>query len=821
MTSKKTAGILDWRLNLVAWQKDLLCCLGLAVALLFLFSSFVFNQQIYPENDNIHFPVINNLTYEYQANTGEIAYWNPNPWGGIPNVFKIPRTMWSLDFYLTFLAELMSLPFVFFLWGAIGMFFFGKHLGFSRMMSVFAALLFVLAPYCKALIIVGHVDKIQALNHLPWVLWSLLLFLKKPKIIHLLFFALTFALELRSNHYQVTFYGAFLMLFLGLTHLWPLFKKRAYGMLISRIGLLAVGGLLALLIASEPFLIAYKNSGRSVRSQQILRLSDEASERRAGVSKKFVERWSFPASELLTLMIPRAKGGLSDDVYPAAHFIGFKDGQVSSYWGAGPFNATYYYVGILVVMLLCFAWFGRYRGPTFWALFASSILMIVWAMGTRLGFFYDLCYAFIPFFKNFRTPSTSLSMLTITLPLLALFGIKSIRDFDFKSTSKPVSVVLGVFALLGIIMLIHAGSADYLKAGEDATTKMVAALQGIRKEMLLMDIYRYLGLIVIGAGLILLYLFGKIPFRPFVLFVLLIAVIDLILVDQRYPFKTISKREFQRTYLDPSPTVKLLQSDQDNFRVLPFSTTNFGLPAHVQTFGGGLDLQMSVNAYEVVTNCLHHKLDDRTQLNWNVLDMMCIKYIVVDRELQHTFLSEEHIDPVQGLRTYRYKFNRPRGYFVDKAEVITDPKMRLQRLNQKQFDARSTAIVERALARPIGPASRSTTEVIHFSPNRVTYNVDASVEGLFVMSDIHAPEAQEIYLDGELVSDIYRTNHLIQSIIVPAGFHTVELRYKDDIYNLSFWLTRISLIICYITLGFLAYREINRKKIKTPEGELA
>lgn len=796
---------------LSSWQKDLIFCLALALILVIIFFPFVFQDQIYPENDNIHFPVVNNLTYEYQDRTGEIAYWNPNPWGGIPNVFKIPRTVLSWDHYLTTLSEAASLPYIFFLWGSIGLFFLSRHLGFNRLVSAIAALLFVVAPYNKALIIVGHVDKIQALNHLPWVLWSLLLVLKEPKGIHTLFFALAFSLELRANHYQITFYGAFLMLFIVMAHVWPLIRKKNWSSMGRRLGLLVTGGVIAILVAAEPFIIAYKNSGQSVRSLQTIKLTDnEDSDRREGMKESFVKPWSFTADELLTLVVPRVKGGISDNVYPPAHNIGFKDGLVSSYWGHSPFNATYYYVGVISLLLICFSFFNPQQTPTFWALVVSSVLMILWSMGTRLGFFYDFCYSTIPFFKNFRTPSTSLSMLSLTIPLLSLYGLTRLGSLKPKIIGHKVWIPTGIFLTLGILLYLFAESVSFVKNGEDPSTKMIMALSGIRKEMLMTDLYIYFGILTASTIMIWLFVHEKVNFGTFTLIMMVGMLADLLFVQQRYPFETISKRVFNQTYLSPTETVRYLQADAETFRVLPFSTTNFGLPAHVQTFGSGNDLQMNVYAYELATNCLHHKLDGGIQLNWNVLNTMNIKYVVAEQEIQHPYLSLEMTDNKKGLYTHRYKFDRPRGFFVDQIEVIQNPKERLHRINSNQFDTRTTAILERNPSSSIRPASQSHTEVIRMEPNRVTYNVNATSSGLFVMSELYAPASQQIFLDGNLVSDVYKTNHAIQSIIVPEGLHTIDIRYNPKIYQLSYWLTRISLALCYILLLWLIYRHYSK-----------
>ena len=196
-------------IKLETWQKDVLALLLLGLGLLVLLAPLVLQDQVYKENDNLQFAIVNHGFTENQNPSGDLAYWNPNPWGGIPNTFEIPRSMLSIDYYLSLLSTWASLPYIFYLWGAIGMFFLCRHLRFNHQLAILGALLFVLAPYYKSLVIVGHVNKLQALMHIPWVLWSVLLLLRKPKVLHVLFFSLAFALELRSNHYQIVFYCGF------------------------------------------------------------------------------------------------------------------------------------------------------------------------------------------------------------------------------------------------------------------------------------------------------------------------------------------------------------------------------------------------------------------------------------------------------------------------------------------------------------------------------------------------------------------------------------------------------------------------------------
>ncbi len=803
--------------DLAGWQKDLLFGVVLLVLLLALRAPEVFQGQIYADDDNREVIVANHQMLQFQEATGEIAYWNPYPWGGVPNLFFVPRSMLSFDYYLDLLTEWTSLSFLFFLWGGLGMYFLGKHLFTDRLMAGLGALLFVMAPYFESLLIAGHHDKIEAMMHLPWVVWGFLMLMERVELRSLLLFCLAFALQLRASHYQIVFYTGFLLLFLYLALAVPLVREKQYQILGKKSLALVFGAMFALALAAQPFFIAAKHSGISVRGQHVIGLDDEDIDQQpaSGVNKDFVALWSMKPGELLSLVIPRARGGLSLEQVEDAENLGYRDGIISGYWGHSPFNGTYYYVGAIVFLLMVVGSILQPREPVFWALLTTSLLMIIWAIGTFAGWFYDFCYSVVPFFKNLRTAPTSLSLLYLTAPLMALYGLESLKSMRAKELRQNKTMVaLGLIIGLGALLFLMADSFSYLKTGEDSAQVAQTGLRELRKQLLVGDVFRYLILVILAMVILWLQVKRKISLIHTLLAIAVLTAIDFYWVQQRHTRGTTSERIFRQTHLAGGGTAQFFKGDEGLFRVLPLAQGNLGLPYHVQTVGGGFELQMSKLAFEVYSNCLHHRVDGTLPVNWNVLDMLNVKYVVTEGEVNHGFLSLEYTDEARGLYTYRYKFSRPRGYFVDRFEVIKDPYERLQRLNDKSLDLRSVALLERQPAKPVQQASRSTTEVLSFSPNQLTINVDAVADGLFVLAEIYVPDLQQIYLDGALVTDVYKTNHLIQSIWVPKGLHTIEIRYGSRVYTVSQTVSNIAWGIFWILALLLGGSWLRQRRAK-------
>ncbi|MCB0689621.1 MAG: hypothetical protein KDC53_23940, partial [Saprospiraceae bacterium] len=331
-----------------------------------------------------------------------------------------------------------------------------------------------------------------------------------------------------------------------------------------------------------------------------------------------------------------------------------------------------------------------------------------------------------------------------------------------------------------------------------------------RRSMFFSDLMILACSLILFGVIIYLFIRKKMDQSLATILLLIFSIIDLGVVWSRYGDKPISRAEFNRTFLADSETSELIKGDQEVFRVFAMGGQNYSLPVFAQMIGGGYDMQMNKSFYEVATNCLHQKIGTDTPINWNVLDFMNVKYVVSDRAVQDEHLNEQLVDAAKGLYTYRYKFSKDRGFFVDEYQVVRDPATRLKLINSPTFDVRRTAILEEYPVEKILPASRSTVDVISFDPNKVVYTVETSNTGLFVMSEIYQPDIQKVFMDGEEIKKVFKTDHTIQSVVVPEGIHTIEIRYEKSLFTLTQWISNISFLVLYLLIGMIVFQ--NKKE---------
>lgn len=79
--------------------------------------------------------------------------------------------------------------------------------------------------------------------------------------------------------------------------------------------------------------------------------------------------------------------------------------------------------------------------------------------------------------------------------------------------------------------------------------------------------------------------------------------------------------------------------------------------------------------------------------------------------------------------------------------------------------------------------------------------------GLVVFSEVYA-EGWNAYVDGERV-DVLRTNHALRGVAVPAGDHTIDLRYEPDELRIGLWTTGVigsAMLMMVVAAGITTWR---------------
>jgi hypothetical protein len=294
-------------------------------------------------------------------------------------------------------------------------------------------------------------------------------------------------------------------------------------------------------------------------------------------------------------------------------------------------------------------------------------------------------------------------------------------------------------------------------------------------------------------------------------------------------------------YYAPSGAMEFLRSREGTFRYFgydgkqrPFfkrftepDTNALGVNARSTLRGG----PQSVQGY----NAVHLKrydeyleaLNSETQpyhrafvleggLGSPLLDLLNARYITVPadtgpdapeglREIKREYPTVYEGDAVDVLEN---SDALPRAWIVHSARRM-EPLIALDRLDSGAVDPRETALLEEEpppLGRPDDP-SADEVQVTRYEPNRIELDASTGARGLLVLSEVYYP-GWNAYVDGEKV-EIRRADHLLRAIPVPAGEHTVELRYEPWTLRAG---TALSLFTAAALVALVALAVISRRR---------
>ena len=411
--------------KLSSFHQDLIAIGFLVVSIIIMHAPIFLNQKIYDGGDSREAIVKTNRINQYYAETGEVARWNPYPETGIPNVFFLPKPFYSLDFYLSKFGDAIGIAIVYLLLGAIGMYYLLRFLRFNVFISVALALCFVLAPYYRSLIIVGQFlpTKFQAVMLIPWIVLAMVAFFEKQKLLYACLFSLALGLQLLTQHYQVIYYTGILLLAIAIHPLVEMIKKKSYSGFFRVSGVLLAAAIFSLLLSAYPLFVSKKYNEASIRAKWGIDLKKPVAEQGGkGVSTDFIRDFSPGAGELTDLLIPAASGGSSKEKYNGSEVPELSGSEVNAYWGKMTFSFSYMYFGLALILATLGLAFKRNAFVI--SLSLVGFLFVLWSLGTSLEGFYMFFYDFLPFFKNFRTPPTSMAVVYFILCILAAYGLQ-------------------------------------------------------------------------------------------------------------------------------------------------------------------------------------------------------------------------------------------------------------------------------------------------------------------------------------------------------------------------------------------------------------
>lgn len=787
--------------------------LFLAISVLY-FTPDIFEGKVLFQGDTQQGIANGQEAKEFFEQTGEKTRWSTHLFSGMPTYQMSPS--YESDSVLRFLTKAYSLflpgPASLIFIMLMGFFILMKSLKNSTGLSILGAIAWTFSSYFFIIIEAGHIWKFVALAYIPPTIAGLIWTYQRQYLKGGIVYTLFMAFQILSNHIQMSYYFAFLMVGLAIAYLIDAVKNKKLSGYWKATATLAVGSVLAIGMNSSNLYHTYDYSKHTIRGKSEL-VDENKKQTPAGLDKEYITAWSYGVDETWTLLVPNFKGGATGYMDKAA----IKDvkpeyretlTQMNQYWGDQPFTSGPVYVGAFVLMLAIFG-FTVVKGPFKWAVLAVTLLTLILSWGKNMMFLTDLFIDYFPMYNKFRTVSSILVVVEFTIPLMAILGLKEILENPKTLFKEHKTATIAAFGATGGMSLLFALAPglfnNFLSAQEAAAflpqaqgnpqvSEILYALEQARMSVMTADAWRSFMIIAVGSAILYLYTKDILKKNITVAILITICLLDMWSVNKRYlnsenfvP-KTRTDNPFPKSPADEA----ILQDKDPNYRVYNLTRDPFNdaTTSYYHKSIGGYHPAKLRNYQDLI----EHQISKN---NMSVINMLNTKYLIVPGENGQ---PQAQLNPGA----------LGNAWFVNKIEWVNNANEEMSAMDH--FDPSATAIIDKRFEKSIPNAAQirkdSTDQVklTHFAPNALTYSVrNPDGIGFIVFSEIFY-DGWKATIDGK-EAPIVRVDYVLRGLEVPQGDHEIKFVFEPTSITVTETIAYISLCILIILLLFVGYKE--------------
>ncbi|MCD6337505.1 MAG: hypothetical protein J7M01_04660, partial [Candidatus Marinimicrobia bacterium] len=725
------------------WVKPLVVTLVFLIPLLYFFSPMIFNGQR-PTGVDISASKGNtNLYVKYQEESGEKVLWNPNIFAGMPVYPRITPTIIHADSFISLLGKVIYSYFWYYLIGALGIFFLLRYKKIPWYIALIPALAYMLLPHWMALLHVGHFAKLRAFMILPWVILSFNYLVDKRTWLAVGLFTAAFSWIMRTQHVQVTFYSILFLLFLYLIPVVRLLFEKQWKEFFKLVLKIGVAVALTVAVSSQPFVSLQEYTPYSTRGGNAVKMdvSKVNNAETKGAGLEYATRWSLDGKGIMSFVIPRFAGGLSHETYRGNEYPQLKGRVIPGYWGGMPFTQSYDFVGILIFVFAIFGVWVYWKKDGFvrgLSIFSGFALLL--GLGRHFMPLYKLLFNIIPYFSKFRVPSMIMNVIFLVLIILAGYGIKAAVEEAIKSNWKLIAGIFGSAAGVLLIILLFSSSFAYEKAGEAAQygAQSMVIIKNIRKEFLQADTLKALALVLAAGGVLIALSFKKLKMTfTYILLGLLISFELFSVSNWAYKNMTLGNpKNLERQEFRQTDITRYLSSQSKDARAFALGQDSNHYSYFYPTISGYSAIKL-----QTIQDLREHCLYVSGGINWNIVNMLGGRYIIVPGRLQETFLKAVANDENRKEILYENNVALPKAWFVEKTKNFSDNAGILRYMNTREFDPGKEALLLSDEANIVKsfPAG-GTISLLENTPNHLTFSVNIKFPQYVVFSEMYYPK---------------------------------------------------------------------------------
>ena len=751
---------------------------------------------------------------EYYEQTGERSRWTNSLFGGMPMYQIAPSydstksLQWVQKAYQLFLPDYVCLTFMLML----GFYILLRVFGIPVWLAGLGGIMWAFSSYFFILISAGHIWKFITLAYVPPTIAGIVLAYRGKLLWGGILTALFVALQITSNHVQMSYYFFFVILFFVGAYFEKAWRTKTLPQFFKASAVLIVAALVGIAANVSNLYHTYAYSKETMRGKsELVQTGDAAKQTSSGLDRDYITQWSYGIDETLTLLVPNFKGGASAALSQSETAMSKANpmysslyGSLTQYFGTQPMTSGPVYVGAFVLFLFVLGCF-IVKGPLKWALIGATFFSIVLSWGKNFMPLTDFFIDYVPLYNKFRAVSSILVIAEFTIPLLAIFALKRLLEEPeiLKQEKKPLGISLLLTAGIALLLAVAPGSigSGYVPAQEaqmlqnavnqqmipaNELSDILANLGEMRAELVSSDALRSFIIIGIGCSLLWLYASGKLRSSLTIAGITILCLADMWGVNKRYlndaQFVPHSIRT--ETFTKTNTDELILQDTSLDYRVLNFATSTFDdnntsywhksvggyHPAKLRRYQEMIEHHISPEmqaAYKAIATA-GGEMDSVDANKFRVLNMLNTKYFI--------FPAGQQRQTVPILNPHAYG----NAWFVNKVQYVNNANEEIDALDS--IIPTETAVVDARFKDVLKGTtesykdSLSSIRLTSYTPNRLTYETNNAQDGIAVFSEIYYPDGWHVTIDGQ-PAELARADYILRTMYVPAGQHTIEMRF--------------------------------------------
>ena len=827
---------------------DLIAILAFIVISFIYFFPAITEDRILFQHDTVAGAGAGQEAKEYYEKTGERTRWTNALFGGMPTYQMSPSydSTEPLTFvqkvYHLFLPNYVWLTFIMML----GFYILLRAFGIPAWLAGLGGIMWAFSSYFFILISAGHIWKFITLAYIPPTIAGIVLAYRGKLLAGGILTAFFIALQIMSNHVQMSYYFLFVILFIAGAYFEDAWRNKTLPRFFKASAVLLVAALIGVAANLSNLYHTYTYSKETMRGKsELVQTGDAAKQTSSGLDRDYITNWSYGIGETWTLLVPNFKGGSSSAplsqseaaMEKANPMYGSLYNSLPQYFGSQPWTAGPVYVGAFVLFLFVLGCF-IVKGPLKWALLGATFFSIVLAWGKNFMPLTDFFIDYVPMYNKFRAVSSILVIAEFTIPLLAIFALKRVLEEPgiWKANKKAFGISLALTAGVALLLTVAPGSlgSGFVPAQEaqmlqnavdqqmipaNELSGILANLSEMRGALVSADALRSFIIICIGCALLWLHAAGKLRQSLTVAGITVLCLVDMWSVNKRYLHdeqfvpRSIQTETFSKTKTDEL----ILQDKSPDYRVLNFATDAFNenntsywhkniggyhaakLRRYQELIERHISPEMQA-AYQAIA-AAGGEMDSVDASKFRVLNMLNTKYFILP--------SGQQGQTVPVLNPYA----NGNAWFVKNVQYVNNANEEIDAL--KTILPTETAVVDarfKNMLKGISEAHKDSLSAIRltsYEPNRLVYETENAGDGIAVFSEIYYPHGWQVTIDGK-PAGLGRADYVLRALYIPAGKHTVEMRFDPKSLHVTEGIAYGALAL--LVIGVAAVALIARKK---------